>query len=477
MTTITRPNRFRQEKNSSPDEGPINPEAERIVLATILADNRALERLSDRLTESDFACPLHRQIFAASARLVATGRRAEPATILSELTAAVPLADMTVGDYLDKLRWNGRLSSDLPGYAETVANAAVARKIRTLCSSYDGLAKTGSAGLVERLSRDVTALTGNVSAATYQPGAVGIDGVMAEIRARRARGGGISGLSTGFPRLDRMIDGLRPATLTIIGARPKQGKTALALAFLRNLSLKGTPVVFFSLEMPKEQIDLRLIALHAGVSFEQLVRGELGEADMAKAEQAATDVKSWPHHIDDAGGLTLSALSLRARHAVKIDGAKVVIIDYLQRLRPERQSSRYEAVTEISMGVADLRKTLDVPIVAMAQLNRKVADRASEIDFAKFRAEASRPTDADLRDSGQIEQDGDAILFINRPEVLLEKLKPADGNVEREVDWNAAVSKWRGKAELSLHYNRSGATGIVQLNFNGPQMRFEEPAF
>jgi replicative DNA helicase len=270
---------------------------------------------------------------------------------------------------------------------------------------------------------------------------------------------------------------LRPCTLTIIGARPKQGKTAILLCIIRNLCKAGIPCVFFSLEMPKEQIIQRLIALEANIDFSRFTRGRYDDQEEMTIEDAAIEVDRWRQNglvIDDAGSLTPSALRMRARNAVTVDGCKVVFIDYMQRVTPEKGSKRYEEVTHISMAIAEMRKTLGVPIVCAAQLNRKLADRSDKIDFAKFRAESTRPTDGDLRDSGQIEQDGDAVIFLNRPIVQLEMMKPNDGDNDRLMAWEDACRSWRKRAEMLVHFNRAGRTGIVDFIFSGPVMRFDE---
>ncbi len=286
------------------------------------------------------------------------------------------------------------------------------------------------------------------------------------------------GKFAGFPELDKLIDGLRPETLTLIGARPKQGKTALVMSIIQNILDAGARVAFYSLEMPAQQVISRFIAMKAAVDYQLMMRGVFTEEEGERIEAAAADVDGWQRQqrlvLDDTGDLTPSALSFRSRHAVRKHGAQVVFVDYIQRLRPEGRGSRYEQVTEISMALADMRKAIKAPIIAAAQLNRKVVDR-SVMTFAKIRdriAEGTRPNDGDLRDSGQLEQDGDAVIFLNRPIVVLEKLKPEDE--EERFKWEEACLRWRRKAELNVHFNRGGPSGFVDFLFAGPSMRFDE---
>jgi replicative DNA helicase len=297
--------------------------------------------------------------------------------------------------------------------------------------------------------------------------------VLRDIRARKGRGGRIAGLSTGLPKFDDLIDGLNPASLYIFGARPKQGKTALALCIARHIVIHGHTAAFFSMEMPKQQLIKRLIAIESGVPFRTVHRATYGEDEGDQIETAATDIEHWPLIIDDETALTPSQLEERAKRAVEENGAKVIFLDYLQRMRPDRvYKSRYEQVTAISEAVADLRKKLNVSIVALAQLSRRTLQRSNSHDWKKFSAESSRPTDEDLRDSGQLEQDGDVICFINRPEIYLQAAKPSDADTN--IDYEHALTKWRGRAELFVQHNRAGESGFVNLRFNGPLMKFEE---
>lgn len=295
--------------------------------------------------------------------------------------------------------------------------------------------------------------------------------VMKEIRDRKARGGRISGISTGYITLDAYLDGLRPATMTVIGARPKMGKTAFALGIARNLVKDGAPVSFFSLEMPEDTLTQRLISIEADVTHERLTRGLYDDAEGRRIEAACRAVSELPLRIHD-GRIPISDIENTARRDVEYHGAKVVLIDYLQLVKSGKKGGRYEQVTEISMEIAELRKKLNVPIIVTAQLNRAAGERANVQDWKKFVAENSRPNETDLRESGQIEQDADALLFLHRPEVYLEKAKPL-GAVP-DMDFEAAMTKWRSRAEVIVHYNRSGRTGSIMYRFDGPLMSFSE---
>jgi replicative DNA helicase len=417
---------------------------------------------------------LHSQAWAAIGKLIGKGKRADASSIVSQINAAAPMADMTTLDYLEKLKFEAlEKPSDLASFADAVIDAWRGRELTAVMAKYDAAVKRGAPGLIEDLHNELNRIAGDNRPETYGFVTDAIDGVMAGIRERRKRGGGISGIATGFPKLDEILDGLRPQTLTMIGARPKQGKTAILLCIIRNLCKRGLTVVFFSLEMPKDQIIQRLIAMEAGIDYSRVVRGRYDDDEEKTIDDAAIEVDRWRLIIDDAGSLTPSSLVLRARNAVFADKADVVFIDYIQRISPEKGSKRYEEVTAISMAIADMRKVIKVPIVCAAQLNRKLGDRSDKIDFKKFCPESTRPTDGDLRDSGQLEQDADALLFINRPIVMLELMQPTE---EASIpDWEAACNKWRTKAEIIVHFNRAGAgSKIVDFRFSGHVMRFDE---
>lgn len=306
---------------------------------------------------------------------------------------------------------------------------------------------------------------------TYNYAGMLMPSVASELRDVKLNGWKINGIRTGFPKLDNMLDGLRKATLTVVGARPKQGKTAFAVSVIRNVARRGTEVYFASLEMPSAEIIKRLIAIEAGVNYEELVRGQYTDEEGERVEQAIDAISAWPLMIDE-GRMPVPSLWNQAKYAVENERAKLVIVDYMQYILPSNGTSRYEAVTGISMALAEMRKALNVPIFSLAQLSRKTADRSGEVDFSKFNPVASRPRDSDLRESGQIEQDADSLIFLNRPETYVEDMRPFDKS--KEIDWLACMQKYSCKAEVIVHFNRSGRKGIIDFYFDKRKMLFEE---
>ena len=274
-----------------------------------------------------------------------------------------------------------------------------------------------------------------------------------------------------------MLDGLCPSRLIVIGARPKQGKTSFGQAIVVNVAAQGIPVAFFSLEMTRQELVDRMISMECGVDSTRLKRGDFSAEDEWKIKEAVETVDDLPIYIDDAPGLTATAILSRARRAVAKHGVKLIVVDYLQLVKAENpKASRYEAVTDTSIAIAQMAKSLKVPVIAMAQLSRKLLDRVN-FDFSKFKPEQTRPHDGDLRDSGQIEQDAHAVIFLNRPYPIIEGAAPAEGGEDfdsRMMDWQEACTKWKRRAEVSVHMNRSGETGTVEFIFEGKTSRWRE---
>jgi replicative DNA helicase len=451
-------------------------EAEQVLLGTILNNADAIDNLGGLLA-SEFFEPLHGIIYTVMLSLRREGRPITPITLMPALVHEPPVGNLTVLQYLGKLLASAVPAFVAQSYAAIIRDYARRRELveigeRTIRLAGDTALSPDRAATEISVRLDGIADEGGLSHASAHA-------IWREIKRRRQEAPGcITGFSTGFPELDKLIDGLRPETMTLIGARPKQGKTALLMSIMQNMLDAGACVAFYSLEMPAQQVISRFIAMKANVDYQLMMRGSCTEEESERIEAAAADVDGWQRQqrlvLDDTSDLTPSALSFRARHAVRKNGVQAVFVDYIQRMKPEQRGSRYEQVTEISMSMAGMRKAIKAPIVAAAQLNRKVVDRSSAtFKFIKDKvAEFARPNDGDLRDSGQLEQDGDAVIFLSRPIVALEKLKPEDA--EEHFEWEAACLKWRRKAELNVHFNRAGPSGFVDFAFHGPSMRFDE---
>ena len=294
------------------------------------------------------------------------------------------------------------------------------------------------------------------------------------------REGGISGVSMGLKDLDKLLGGLQRSDLVILAGRPAMGKTALGTNIAFNAALSraraqaswdgqgdapddGAVVAFFSLEMSAEQLATRILAERAGVPSERIRRGQIQDHEYFALVDAAREIESIPLYIDDTGGLSIAALAARARRLKRQSGLGLIVIDYLQLVTPagaRRADSRVQEVTEITQGLKALAKELDVPILALAQLSRQVEQRDDK-----------RPQLADLRESGSIEQDADAVLFVYREEYYLARREPKPGS-EDYPRWQEEMDKVHGLAEIIVGKHRHGPTGMVKLQFQAELTRF-----
>ena len=472
---------------------PSNLQAEQALLGALLANNRAYERVSEFLVPEHFADPIHGRIYAAIARRVDGGQLADAITlkaefehsgILDEVGGTAYLAQLltamvgiiNAGDY-GKAIHDAWLRRQLIDIGETVVNNAFGAE-----PELDGV---GQVEFAEQSLFDLAAKGGSERAMIPFERALAqaIDG------AERAfhRSGGVSGLSTGLRDLDKKTGGLHPSDLIIVAGRPGMGKTALAtkIAFGAAQALKAEAraadpngvakqsVAIFSLEMSADQLATRLLAEEARISGDRIRRGDIGQKEFDKFVQVSRDLQGLPLHIDDTAALSLSALRTRCRRLKRTAGLALVVIDYLQLMRPAAGTRPENRVLEISMitqGLKAIAKELAVPVIALSQLSRAVESR-----------EDKRPQLSDLRESGSIEQDADVVMFVYRDEYYLQQRAPKQMGYDNEDKFHSAVEKWQrdmeqvhNRAELLIEKQRHGPTGKIDLLFEGEFTRFAD---
>jgi len=435
--------------------------AEQAVLGGVLMSNRAFPALVEILREDDFYSPAHRLIWRAMASL---DRDSQPIDLL---TVADRLATHGKGgtSCLDAAGGRAYLG-ELAAAIVPSANAEYfARRVRDL-SMQRGLI-AAAAGIIERgyaKGVDVERLIDESEQAIMQvaerrssDGAIHdakglVDMVFRNLELAAQRHEMITGVDTGYTRLNEYLAGFQRSDLIIIAARPSMGKTAFALNLCLNAATRAvdeTPVVVFSLEMSKEQLMARLMCVQAEVDLSRFRRGYLDDGDWAKLFDAANVLGRAPIFIDDTPALSVLELRARCRRLKKEKGLGMVVVDYLQLMRASRHiDSREQEISDISRNLKALAKELDIPVIALSQLNRKVEERSNR-----------RPMLSDLRESGAIEQDADVIMFIYRDEVY---------NKE---------SPDKGIAEIILGKQRNGPIGDVRLAFIGPCTKFGDLAF
>lgn len=269
----------------------------------------------------------------------------------------------------------------------------------------------------------------------------------------------VTGVHTGFTELDEKTGGMQFGDLIIIAARPSMGKTALGLSMLEHIGIdenkgKGLPAVFFSLEMSKLQVAQRMLCSRARVDMQRMRQRNLGSSEIARLQIAADEMKSRPIFIDDTPGMSVMEVRAKSRRLKMLHDIKIVFVDYLQLMYdPANRENRQQEIASISRGLKALGRELNIPIVAMAQLNRQVEGRSS-----------NRPRMSDLRESGAIEQDADVVMLLHREEYYLDKNKPD------------RLEEVKGQAELIIDKQRNGPTGTVKLHFSPKYTRFDNAA-
>ena len=433
---------------------PQNLEAEQSVLGGILLDNPALNTVLEALTPADFYSDAHRKIFKA---IIDLSERSEPCDLitLSNILKDQKRIDQVGGTaYLASLVDNVASAANISYYVKIIKEKSVLRRL--IGSATEILNKSYDAGMdVDDILDEAEHAIFEISENKIRPAFHPIREIIREsfktIERLYDKKELITGVATGFEKLDELTSGLQNSDLIIIAGRPSMGKTAFALNIAQYAALEaGVPVAIFSLEMAREQLATRMLSAEARVDSQRLRKGFLGETDWPKLTTAAGRLSDAPIYIDDTPAITVMEMKAKSRRLKADAGLGLVVLDYLQLMRGSSfKDSREQEISEISRSLKALAKELSLPVIALSQLNRKVEDRTNR-----------RPQMADLRESGAIEQDADVIAFIYRDEVY----NRSDDNPEK------------GMAEIIIGKQRNGPTGIVKLAFQEKYTRFENLA-
>ncbi|MFT4955684.1 MAG: replicative DNA helicase [Brevundimonas sp.] len=461
---------------------PHNLEAEQALLGSLMFDNAVFERLSDRLRGSHFYEPFHQRLFDAIEDHVRQGLLAEP-TILMERFKADPAFQEFGGlRYLADLVDRAPPGANAPDYARLVYDLALRRDLIRIGGDIIKEAPDPETAALEQIEQAEQSLynlaeTGQPSSGFVSFGHA-LAGAVEMASEAYQRDGKLAGLATYLDDLDQKLGGLHPSDLLILAGRPSMGKTALAtnIAFnvARNYRWEPTPegrktvaggvVAFYSLEMSAEQLAMRILADASGVSSDRLRKGEIDASDFGRIRDAAAEIGEAPLYIDATGGLSLSKLAARARRLKRMEhGLDLIVVDYLQLVtvgEGNGQKNRVQEVSEITGGLKALAKELSVPILALSQLSRQVESR-----------EDKRPQLSDLRESGSIEQDADAVMFVYRESYYLGRTEPREGT-EEHLKWQEDMDRLRHQAEVVIGKQRHGPIGIVKLSFDEDTTRF-----
>ena len=455
---------FRNRQKEPKKPVPIATDAERIVCATFLAHNMLFERYATRLKASDFHVPLHREIIEAGTKLVVENKPANSVTVESKITEFSPIPDLSVGEYLRELNRFIKGKDDIEAYVSEVVLASKRRGVLALAEQYSAKAHTADHDIINQLSADVMKLAGDGD----NPGMVHLaptfDAVFQDIMRRDAEGFGPSGYLSGFHEIDDAIGGFKKAKLYYLVANEKVGKSALALTIARQFLLQDIPVGIFSLEMKSDEVGERLLVMESGINVLGRYKGQrLTDEESIKLSEAADRCATWSIYCNDLATLTPSAIIMNGRHSVKVQGAKALIVDYVQIVNGEdgEKEDTRKRVEKASRAMARMAKELCVPVIALAQLNRKTVERAASSDWRSFKPDAARPRRGDIRETAQLEMDADAVIAIYRPEIFFKELRPFAGHDQKEeIEFEEQLKSYRGVAELNILVNRSGPDGI-----------------
>ncbi|MFY8300503.1 replicative DNA helicase [Pseudoalteromonas sp. SS15] len=441
---------------------PHSIEAEQSVLGGLMLDNQAFDRVAELVVSQDFYTRTHKLIFEAMEKLVEQSQPIDLITISESLEKNNQLSAVGGFAYLAEIAKNTPSAANIDAYASIVRERAVVREMITVANE---IAEAGfnpegrdSHELLDLAESKVFKIAEQRSKSTEGPQSIHsiLEKTVDKIEELyQSPQDGVTGVSSGYNDLDQMTAGLQPSDLIIVAARPSMGKTTFAMNLAEHAAMtQDKPVLIYSLEMPSEQIMMRMLASLGRINQTKVRTGQLDDEDWARLSSTmGLLMEKGKMYIDDASGLTPTDVRSRARRIARDHGGiSMIMVDYLQLMRvPSLSDNRTLEIAEISRSLKALAKELQCPVIALSQLNRTLEQRADK-----------RPVNSDLRESGSIEQDADLIMFIYRDEVYNED------------------SPDKGVAEIIIGKQRNGPIGKVRLTFQGQFSRFDNyagPAF
>ena len=431
-------------------------EAERAVLGGLMLETHRFDTVIQVIKENDFDGKDHQIIFQSMSELVEENKPLDPLTVSEKLDNKNSLNKVGGKDYLIELATSTPSAANLEAYAEIIRQRSITRKLMKANSDISELISNpqgqDGASLLDKAESMIFALNDetNLNDQNLQSMKELIPSTIDRLHELSNKSGGLIGSSTGFKDLDNKLQGLQKGDLVVVAGRPSMGKTSLAMNIAENVLLDNDSngaVLIFSLEMPGESLTTRLLSVMTKLNQQNVRSGMLKDDELRILLQQSEKLKNMPLWIDDSSILSPMELRAKARRLARTekDGLSLIVVDYLQLMQlPLSIENRVNQISEISRSLKSLAKELNVPVIALSQLNRAVEQRPNK-----------RPIMADLRDSGAIEQDADVILFIYRDEVYNED------------------SDQGNKAEIIIGKQRNGPIGTVNLTFLKEFTRFE----
>ncbi|MBK47573.1 MAG: replicative DNA helicase [Pelagibacteraceae bacterium] len=455
---------------------PMNLEAEQALLASLLTSNSVYERISDFLKPEHFYDDINGKIFEAISKLVEKNQLADPLTLKNYFLQKDEM-ELIGGDrYLIELAKNSTILSNTLEYGKLIYDLYQRREILKLSDEITKEANSfdldiDSSEIIEKAEAKLYNLSSSGEAnQDFKKFSSSLVEAINSAELAYKRDGQLSGTPTGFTDLDQLLGGFHKTDLLILAGRPSMGKTALAtnIAFkmVNSKSIdeekRNNVVGFFSLEMSSEQLATRILAEDSGISSEKIRRGQLNSGHFQKIVKSSQTLGELSLYIDDSPNLSISALRTRARRLKRKYGLDVIMIDYLQLIRPSlsRPDNRVLEIAEMTRNLKALAKELSIPVLCLSQLSRQVEQRDDK-----------RPQLSDLRESGAIEQDADVVMFIYREEYYAERKEPTPGTEDYQK-WQEKMSKVHNVAEVLVAKQRHGPIGKVNLHFEGSTTKF-----
>lgn len=446
-----------------PTYGHLQPQAldiERVVLGALMIDKDAFSMISEIVRPETFYEPRNQKIYKAIQTLNMEEKPVDIMTVTEELKREGTLEDVGGPTYIVELSSHVASSAHIEYHAHILAQKFLARQLISFASKIEMKAFDETED-VDELMQEAEGDLFELSRKNMRQDYTQIDPVIRDalriLQIASQKSDGLTGIPSGFTKLDDITSGWQNSDLVIIAGRPAMGKTSFALSIAKNVAVDfKVPIAFFSLEMNNVQLVNRLISNTCEIAGNKLLNGQLSPDEWERLDKNLRKLTGAPIYIDDTPALSVFELRTKARRLVKEKGVKIIMIDYLQLMNASgsKFGSRQEEVSTISRSLKGLAKELDIPILALSQLNRTVENREG--------LEGKRPQLSDLRESGAIEQDADMVLFVHRPEYY-------------HIYQDEKGNDLHGMAQIIIAKHRKGATGDVLLNFRGEFTRFQNP--
>ena len=442
-------------------DGKLQPQAielEEVVLGALMIDNESLSDTIDSLQPEYFYKPDHQKIFEAIVNLFNNSKPVDILTVSEELKRMDALESVGGMLYISQLTNNISSSSNTEFHARIIAEKFIKRSLISISNNIIGDAFNDTIDIFDLLNtaeEKLFTVTEGTLRKSYDKMSTLIKGALDNIEILRQKEDGLSGVPSGFSKLDRVTSGWQKSDLVIVAARPGMGKTAFALTMARNIAITHeTAIGFFSLEMSSEQLVSRLIASEAELSASKLRRGDLQDFEMVQLHEKIKQLSEAQIYIDDTPALTIFELRAKARRLVKNHNVGIIVIDYLQLMSAGgKAGNREQEISTISRSLKGIAKELKIPVIALSQVNRGVESRTG--------VGSKRPMLSDLRESGAIEQDADIVTFIYRPEYY------------KIYEWDNGDDS-RNQAEIIIAKHRNGALENVRLKFTPEFAKFSD---